>query len=93
MLRRAVGSLLGAGRSALRPGAVFEGCISRSVTNSAPVEQAAAAAATATGKQPNIQEFSVYRWSPESEGKPVMQTYKVRERPDESHGPSDLADM
>lgn len=85
MLRRAVGSLLG--RSMLRPSALFEGSLSRSVTNSAPVEQAAAAAAAATSKQPNMQEFSIYRWSPENGGKPVMKTYQVR---GQSHRPQQL---
>lgn len=28
-------------------------------------------------KPPNLQEFSIYRWSPEEPGKPRMQTYKA----------------
>lgn len=39
---------------------------------------AAAAGGAHKKKAPNVQEFSIYRWSPEHPDKPHMQTYKVR---------------
>jgi len=54
----------------------------RVLTTSAGSTQAAAAAAAAASPAaapaPNMQDFQVYRWDPESGGKPRYQNYKVR---------------
>ena len=66
--RRAAGRSLGFARSAMEP---------RVVTTSATQGAAAAAAAPAM-KPANMQEFQIYRWDPDTGGKPRYQTYKVR---------------
>jgi|TARA_B110000971_G_scaffold64883_2_gene66410 hypothetical protein len=65
--RRAAGRSVGFARGAFEP---------RVVTTSAT--QGAAAAAAAPAAQPaNMQEFSIYRWSPDDGGKPRYQKYQV----------------
>lgn len=66
--RRAAGRSLGFARSAMEP---------RVVTTSATQGAAAAAAAPAM-KPANMQEFQIYRWDPDTGGKPRYQTYQVR---------------
>lgn len=85
MLRRAANSILSAGARGLRPGALLDSHVSRAVANSAVVEQAAAAATPAV-KAPNMQEFSIYRWNPETGAKPTMQSYKVQRSPTKQQG-------
>jgi succinate dehydrogenase (ubiquinone) iron-sulfur subunit len=48
----------------------------RVVTTSATQGAAAAAAAPAM-KPANMQEFQIYRWDPDTGGKPRYQTYQV----------------
>ena len=59
---------MGFARSAMEP---------RVVTTSATQGAAAAAAAPAM-KPANMQEFQIYRWDPDTGGKPRYQTYQVR---------------
>jgi hypothetical protein len=66
--RRAAGRSLGLARSAMEP---------RVVTTSATQGAAAAAAAPAM-KPANMQEFQIYRWDPDTGGKPRYQSYQVR---------------
>ena len=52
--------------------------VARVVTTSAPAAAAAeAAASSASSKPSNLQEFQIYRWDPETGGKPRYQTYKA----------------
>lgn len=59
---------MGLARSAMEP---------RVVTTSATQGAAAAAAAPAM-KPANMQEFQIYRWDPDTGGKPRYQSYQVR---------------
>ena len=76
-LRRGAGAVA---RDRPATASIFD--ISRVVTTGASNPAHAAAAATTTAaesaKPPaNVQEFQIYRWDPESGGKPRYQTYKV----------------
>ena len=76
-LRRGAGAVA---RDRPATASIFD--ISRVVTTGASNPAQAAAAATTTAaesaKPPaNVQEFQIYRWDPESGGKPRYQTYKV----------------
>ena len=72
LARRAVGRAASSGKAL---GAA------RVVTSSAAPEAAAAAAAAPAAKPANVQEFQIYRWDPDTGGKPRYQTYKVRATP------------
>ena len=72
LARRAVGRAASSGKAL---GAA------RVVTSSAAPEAAAAAAAAPAAKPANVQEFRIYRWDPDTGGKPRYQTYKVRATP------------
>jgi hypothetical protein len=79
-MRRAAGALARAAREGAQRQAT------RVVGTSAPTEAAAAAAAAApatkpaaSAKPPNVQEFKIYRWSPDNVGeKPYLKSYKAR---------------
>jgi|EP00982_Pelagococcus_subviridis_P002004 succinate dehydrogenase (ubiquinone) iron-sulfur subunit len=77
--KRAAGIASRASASSLasaRSSAQFD--VARVVTTSAPAAAAAeAAASSASSKPSNLQEFQIYRWDPETGGKPRYQTYKV----------------
>ena len=50
------------------------------------------AAAAPAAKPANVQEFQIYRWDPDTGGKPRYQTYKVRSRAAPSaHANEDLS--
>ena len=51
--------------------------VARVVTTSAVAPAAAEAASASASKPSNLQEFQIYRWDPESGGKPRYETYKV----------------
>ena len=72
LARRAVGRAASSGKAL---GAA------RVVPSSAAPEAAAAAAAAPAAKPANVQEFQIYRWDPDTGGKPRYQTYKVRATP------------
>ena len=84
LARRAVGRAASSGKAL---GAA------RVVTSSAAPEAAAAAAAAPAAKPANVQEFQIYRWDPDTGGKPRYQTYKVRGRASPgAHANEDLAE-
>lgn len=79
-------------RAASRAGFTRELDLTRVVTTSASHEAAAAAAAAPAAKPANVQEFQIYRWDPDTGGKPRYQTYKVRSRAAPSaHANEDLS--
>ena len=74
LVRRGVGAVT---RDRVATASIFD--ISRVVTTGAsnPTHAAAAPAASAAAKPANTQEFQIYRWDPESGGKPRYQSYNV----------------
>ena len=74
LVRRGVGAVA---RDRTATASIFD--ISRVVTTGAsnPTHAAAAPAASAAAKPANTQEFQIYRWDPESGGKPRYQSYNV----------------
>lgn len=55
-------------------------------SSAAPTQAAAAAAAVAPAEKPvNMQEFQIYRWDPDSGGKPRYQSYNVSFTPVAPH--------
>ena len=73
-------------RAAQRSGGLSRALdLTRVVTSSAaPTQAAAAAAAAAPAAKPvNMQEFQIYRWDPDSGGKPRYQSYQVRRAPED----------
>lgn len=80
-------------RAASRAGFTRALDLTRVVTTSASQEAAAAAAAAPAAKPANVQEFQIYRWDPDTGGKPRYQTYKVRGRASPgAHANEDLAE-
>ena len=78
MLRKVAGLLGGTasrGLAARFPQPCGEQLLGRQVTSSAPLLQAAAAAAAT--KTAHMQDVKIYRYNPDADGKPTMQTFKV----------------